>query len=169
MPDPTFRTTSFAATVSAGRALAPLLRAGDVLLLTGDLGAGKTALAKGVAEGLDVAEPVTSPTFNILLAHKGRLAFNHFDLYRLESSDQLEDIDFWGTVESGGVSLVEWGDRFSEVREGDFLTVSISILDDNERLFELGLVGTRSSTLARAWVEACSGVDGVVVRDGETL
>ena len=59
---------------------------------------------KGVAAGLGVAEPVTSPTFNILLVHPGRLPLYHFDLYRLERAEQLEDIDFYGTLEAGGVS-----------------------------------------------------------------
>ena len=85
------------------RALAPLLVAGDVVLLSGDLGAGKTQLTKGVAEGLGVAEPVTSPTFNILLVHQGRLPLYHFDLYRLERADELEDLDYYATLEADGV------------------------------------------------------------------
>ena len=79
------RPTSEAATQAVGRALAPLRRLpGDVLVLSGDLGAGKTQLTKGIAAGLGVAEPVTSPTFNILLVHEGRIPLYHFDLYRLE-------------------------------------------------------------------------------------
>ena len=108
-------TESPLATRSCGAAVAPLLRAGDVLLLCGDLGAGKTQLTKGIAEGLGVAEPVTSPTFNILLVHEGRIPLYHFDLYRLERAEQLEDIDYWGTLEGDGVSVVEWGDRFGGV------------------------------------------------------
>lgn len=162
------RTTSTAATIAAGRALAAVLRSGDVLLLAGDLGAGKTALTKGVAQGLDVEEPVTSPTFNILLVHNGRLTLNHFDLYRLESAAQLEDIDYWGTLESGGVSIVEWGDRFAEATPVDCLTVTLTILGDDEREIELTSSGGRSPDLAAAWVEACRTVPGVFAEDGES-
>ncbi len=112
--DDVMRTESAAQTMAAGEALAPLLVAGDVVLLSGDLGAGKTQFAKGVAEGLGVVEPVTSPTFNILLVHQGRLPLYHFDLYRLEHADELEDLDYYATLESDGVCLVEWGDRFTE-------------------------------------------------------
>ncbi|TLM81171.1 MAG: tRNA (adenosine(37)-N6)-threonylcarbamoyltransferase complex ATPase subunit type 1 TsaE, partial [Actinobacteria bacterium] len=80
-------TESDTATRACGQALAPLLDAGDVLLLSGDLGAGKTQLTKGIGVGLGVAEPVTSPTFNILLVHEGRIPLYHFDLYRLDRSD----------------------------------------------------------------------------------
>lgn len=162
------RTTAAAATIAAGRSLAAILRAGDVLLLAGDLGAGKTALAKGVAQGLDVEEPVTSPTFNILLVHRGRLTLNHFDLYRLETAGQLEDIDYWGTLESGGVSIVEWGDRFSEAAPVDCLTATISIEGDDERRIELAPTGPRSSELAQAWIAACRALPGVLAEDGES-
>ena len=101
-------------TEGLGEVLAPLLRAGDVLLLSGDLGAGKTQLVKGIARGLGVSEPITSPTFNILLVHPGRLPLYHFDLYRLEFAEQLEDVDYWATLEADGVSAVEWGDRFAD-------------------------------------------------------
>ena len=85
-----------------------------MVVLSGDLGAGKTQLTKGLAAGLGVVEPVTSPTFNILLVHEGRIPLYHFDLYRLEFAEQLDDLDYWGTLEADGVSVVEWGDRFAE-------------------------------------------------------
>lgn len=141
----------------AGICLAALVEPGDVISLTGDLGAGKTALVKGVAEGLGVSENVTSPTFNILVEHKGALALFHFDLYRLERASQLEDIDFYGTIEAGGVSLVEWGERFSEELPPDHLSVEFTILSDDTRELTLTAHGPRSHVLAAAWRDVCAG------------
>ncbi len=163
MVDQTLTTDSENATVAAGRALAPLLRRGDVLLLSGDLGAGKTCMTRGIAEGLGVVHAVTSPTFNILIVHRGRIPLHHFDLYRLESASQLEDIDYWGTLEADGVSIVEWGDRFPEAIPEDCLTVAIAIADDDSRRLRMTPRGSRSAELARGWIASCQGVHGVAV------
>jgi tRNA threonylcarbamoyladenosine biosynthesis protein TsaE len=151
-------TTSEAETVALGRALAPLLAADDVVSLTGDLGAGKTALVKGVAAGLGVVEPVVSPTFNILLVHPGRLTLDHFDLYRLDAEAELEDVDFFGTLESGGVSVIEWGERFPSALPADHLAVSLRIVGDDDREITLAPSGARSGELAAAWAAAFGGV-----------
>ncbi len=126
-------TDSDAATQAVGRALAALVAAGDVVVLSGDLGAGKTQLTKGLAAGLGVVEPVTSPTFNLLLVHVGRIPLYHFDLYRLEFAEQLDDLDYWGTLEADGVSVVEWGDRFAEAVPEECLVVRMLITGDDER------------------------------------
>lgn len=154
MPDNVIATASELETADAGRTLAELVQPGDVITLTGDLGAGKTCLVKGVARGLGVVEPVTSPTFNILLVHHGRLDLNHFDLYRLERAEELEDIDFWGTLESGGVSFVEWGERFPEALTDDHLAVTIEIASEEARTLMLDPTGPRSTALAAAWAGA---------------
>jgi len=157
-----FRTASEAETVRAGATLGPLLRAGDVIALSGDLGAGKTQLVKGVARGLGVDEPVTSPTFNLLLVHPGALPLYHFDLYRLEHAEDLDEIDFYGVLEGDGVSMIEWGDRFPEALPADHLLVTIHRAGAEERVFELEGTGTRSEALASAWVHALDSdrVDG---------
>lgn len=152
--DNVIATASERETANAGRVLAELVQPGDVITLTGDLGAGKTCLVKGVARGLGVVEPVTSPTFNILLVHRGRLDLNHFDLYRLERAEELEDIDFWGTLESGGVSFVEWGERFGEALPDDHLAVTIEIASEEVRTLTLDPTGPRSTALAVAWTGA---------------
>jgi tRNA threonylcarbamoyladenosine biosynthesis protein TsaE len=154
------------ATRAAGAALAPLVRANDVVLLSGDLGAGKTVLARGFARSLGIADPITSPTFNILLVHHGRMPLYHFDLYRLERAEQLDDIDYWGTLESDGVSLVEWGDRFVGGLPPEYLLVRLSIEDDAVRRIEPTAVGQRYERLAEEWADACAGLDGVTV-EGE--
>lgn len=154
------RTSSEVQTIESGRELAEVLAPGDVILLSGDLGAGKTAFAKGVALGLDIREPVTSPTFNILLVHEGRLTLNHFDLYRLERAAELEDIDYFGTLESGGVSLVEWGDRFAESRPDEYMVVDIEIVGDVDRTIAMGGHGARGNELIRAWTKRIDEAEG---------
>jgi len=163
MDTPALITSSEAATEACGAALAPLLRVGDVLVLSGDLGAGKTHLAKGIGAGLGVRDTVTSPTFNILLAHSGRLPLYHFDLYRLDDAAQLEDVDYWGTLEADGVSLVEWGDRFPAALPPDGVVVRLHITGDDERSVEVRALGPRGGELAGQWLNACVGIDGAVV------
>lgn len=160
---PTLRTHTEDATRAAACVLADLVVPGDVVLLSGDLGAGKTAFVKGLAAGIGVTEPVTSPTFNILLVHEGRIPLYHVDLYRLDHADQLEDIDYFGTIEADGVTAVEWGDRFSEARPVDALDVRIAIEGDSDRRIEVEGIGERGSALARRWVEACAHQPGVEV------
>jgi len=160
-------TTSQAATQVVGGALAELALPGDVLLLSGDLGAGKTQLTKGLASGLGVVEPVTSPTFNILLVHQGRIPLFHFDLYRLSSADQLEDLDYWGTLEADGIAVVEWGDRFAEAAPPECVSVAIQLVSDEERQLEIVGQGARGEQLAQAWVSACAGLLGVSVKAEE--
>lgn len=150
----TLTTSSEAETRELGRLLGPLLQPDDVVSLSGDLGAGKTVLVKGVAEGLGVREVVSSPTFNILLVHPGRLVLNHVDLYRLESPEQVEDIDLYGVMESGGVTIVEWGERFGGTLPPDHLVVTLLIEDEEVRSILLEPGGPRAKALAAAWEAA---------------
>ena len=88
---------------------------GTVLCLVGDLGAGKTLFTQGFARGLGVTEEVTSPTFALMNQYCGRLPVTHFDLYRLEREDELDEIGFYEFAEpSGGVVLIEWADKFPD-------------------------------------------------------
>ena len=155
------RTRGDAQTAEAGRRLAALLMPDDVLSLSGDLGAGKTCLVQGIAGGLGVKGHVASPTFNILLVHHGRLTLNHMDLYRLDRADQLEDIDFFATLESGGVTAIEWGDKFPDAMPDDRLEVAIRLGGrETDRVLDLDGTGPRSASLARAWASACSDPSG---------
>lgn len=158
-----FRTRSEEVTRSLGHVLAHVVRAGDVLLLSGDLGAGKTALVKGIAAGLAVSEPITSPTFNILLVHEGALPLYHMDLYRLDHADQLEDIDYFGTLEADGLTCVEWGDKFPEAAPDEYVSVDIAITDDTERELHVEGAGPRGAELAELWLAAAGALAGVEV------
>ncbi|MCL2654249.1 MAG: tRNA (adenosine(37)-N6)-threonylcarbamoyltransferase complex ATPase subunit type 1 TsaE [Coriobacteriia bacterium] len=127
------RSASTAQTARIGRVLGTLLAPGDVLLLTGDLGAGKTHLTQGIAAGLGITDAVTSPTFNLELVYTGgRLTLFHFDLYRLEDEDQLEQLDFFGTIEAGGATVVEWGDRFAAVGQVATAVIELALVSASE-------------------------------------
>lgn len=104
-----FTTTSVEETRAFGRALAAHLRPGDVIVLTGDLGAGKTACSQGIAAGLGVTERVTSPTFTIVQEYEGDVPVQHLDLYRLGSVQEVLDLGLDETIDDR-VTLVEWGD-----------------------------------------------------------
>lgn len=168
MPPLVITSDSDTATRAAGHALAAIVAPGDVVVLSGDLGAGKTQLAKGLAAGLGVTEPVTSPTFNILLVHEGRIPLYHFDLYRLEFAEQLDDLDYWATLEADGVSVIEWGDRFASAIPEECVVVRIRITSDAGRALGVEARGVRGEELASRWAAACSAIPGVGVRGGES-
>lgn len=120
-----------------GRMLATRLRAGDLVLLTGPLGAGKTALAQGIGKGLAVRGEVTSPTFVISRIHRGgRLPLVHVDAYRLGGRLELDDLDLDANVEDS-VTVVEWGEGVAEQLADAHLEVRIERLEDDVRGLEL--------------------------------
>ena len=147
-------TRSEAETALLGRLLGQLARPGDVIALAGPLGAGKTCLAHGVARGMGIVEPVPSPTFNLLLVHAGDAPLYHFDLYRLERASQLDDIDFYETLESDGVSVVEWADRFPDQLPDDRLDVSLAPEGETARRVVLEPRGARGEQLTETVLEA---------------
>lgn len=123
----TVHTTSAEHTRALGAALGRAARPGTVIALQGELGAGKTVLAKGVGEGLGVATRVQSPTFILVQAHGGgRLPFWHADLYRLGEAGELVHLGLDELLEGGGVVVIEWADRFPEVLPADRLEVRLS-------------------------------------------
>lgn len=133
----TFRTASTEETIALGERLGALLGEGDIVVLTGDLGAGKTQLTKGIAAGLGVEDDVTSPTFNILMVYDGaEVPLYHFDLYRLESADQLEDIGLYDLLGGDGPCVIEWGEQFLDEIGPERLDVFLTRLDDEAEIGE---------------------------------
>jgi tRNA threonylcarbamoyladenosine biosynthesis protein TsaE len=120
------------ATEALGFQIGTRLQAGDCLCLTGTLGAGKTLLAQGIARGLAVTDPVTSPTFTVLQVYQGRLPVYHYDLYRLHRSEELIDIGFDEYSGPGGVTLIEWPDKFPESMPAEALWVELSPESDGQ-------------------------------------
>lgn len=107
-----------------GEGLGAVLRTGDIVLLSGDLGAGKTCFAQGIARGLGVEQPVTSPSFVLMNEYQGRETMFHVDLYRMSDVDELDDLGLWDYAERG-VLVVEWPERGAELLPGDGLHIAM--------------------------------------------
>lgn len=146
-----FISTSVEQTQKLAEHMAHQAQAGDVVLLVGDLGAGKTHFTQGFARGLDLPDVPTSPTFNLVCEYRGgRLPLYHFDLYRLESADELDDIDYYALIEGDGVSLVEWGDKFEEAVPDDCVLLDFAVHPDGSRVIRATASGPRSHALVDA-------------------
>lgn len=151
----TIQTHESAATFALGRTLGRLLAAGDVVCLTGDLGAGKTLLVQGIAAGLGVSDDVTSPTFTILQVYEtGRLPLYHFDLYRLDSPDELDNIGF---AEYTGVAVIEWADKFPAAMPDERLLIELKrgAGGESDRRIELTPAGGRYRRLCEELSDKC--------------
>lgn len=136
-----------------GELIAPALEDGDVLVLTGGLGVGKTHLTKGVARGLGDEHPVTSPTFALMAVHDGgRISLFHFDLYRLEHAYELEDTGIYDVLGYEGACLLEWGEQFQDELTDEYLSVTLTrdANDENRREIALEPFGDRARELADA-------------------
>jgi len=125
-------------TLELAGSVGELLRAGDVVSLVGDLGAGKTVFARGVARALGVTEPVVSPSFTIVREYDGRMPLVHVDVYRIDTVQELYDLGFEELVRDDGVTLVEWGDMIDGLLPGDRLDVRLTPgATDDERVVEI--------------------------------
>jgi len=116
-------------TIEFGRLTGSLLKAGDVVALIGQLGAGKTYFTKGIAEGQGVKDGkvVTSPSYVIVKQYMGRLPIYHFDAYRLKSADEMYEIDCMGFFWGDGISIIEWADKVMECLPDEFIKITIKI------------------------------------------
>lgn len=130
-------------TLTLGMRIGRLIERPTLILLQGDLGAGKTVLARGIARGLGVAEqtPVTSPTFTLMNHYPARLDLYHFDLYRLSDPDELIELGFDEFAHGSGVSLVEWPERLGE-QTFDHLQVELLRLGDEQRQVRIEACGS---------------------------
>ena len=145
----TLESASPAETQAIGERLGRALGAGDVVALSGELGAGKTAFVQGLARGLGVRGRVASPTFTIVTEHDdGRVPLYHVDFYRLERAAELGAIGFDDYFARGGVVVVEWADRFWDALPAERLEVRIEITGDEAR--RLHLAGPSAARLASA-------------------
>ncbi len=149
--DLTAATDSVDATRALGAALAGIARPGDILLLSGDLGTGKTALTQGFASGLGVTEQVVSPTFTLARDYDGRLRLHHLDVYRLDHLQEAIDLGLAELTDDGGVTLIEWGEVVIPTLPPDYLEIRLTYgTDDDERVLELVPVGVPWATRAPA-------------------
>ena len=132
-------TRSAKETRKLGESLAERLKPGDVLLLEGDLGAGKSELTRGIARGLGVEETVTSPSFTILNVYEsGRCPLYHFDWYRLEGSGELYELGMDEYLGGDGIAVVEWPDRCPDAIPENSYRIILETLGENERNIKCG-------------------------------
>ena len=144
MAGTTLVTHSAGQTRGVAREVAEILRPGDVLWLSGGLGAGKTEFAKGLGEGLGIAEPIVSPTFMLAREYQGRLGLLHVDLYRLERAQEVIDLGLEDLAADEAVTVVEWGDAAAAYLPMEHLDVRLDLVTgtDDDRLLTLTPVGT---------------------------
>jgi tRNA threonylcarbamoyladenosine biosynthesis protein TsaE len=151
----TARTKSVDDTRALAAELAGFARPGDLILLAGGLGAGKTAFAQGFARGLGVVEQVTSPAFILVRSYQGRIPMVHLDVYRLDHLQELVDLGIAELLDEDAVTLIEWGDVVTPGLPADFLEVRLDGGDsDDERVVSMRAVGPTWPPRLRAMGEA---------------
>lgn len=129
-------------TIALGKRIGALLNSGDVVLLTGDLSAGKTTITKGIGMALGVKKIINSPTFTIVKTYQGdKMPLYHLDLYRLEGLNQ--DFDLEEYIESEGVCVIEWPFQVSEILPKEYLIICLKRIDEFRREIEICAVGSR--------------------------
>jgi tRNA threonylcarbamoyladenosine biosynthesis protein TsaE len=126
-------TTSEAETIRIGESLGKSAEKGDVFAIYGELGSGKTIIAKGIAKGLDISEDVTSPTFMLLEIYYGNIPFYHFDLYRIENDSEFDQLCFEEYWEGNGVSVIEWADRAESRLPDIVIKIAIEYINETKR------------------------------------
>lgn len=147
-------TTDEEDTRSVGERLGRALRRGDVVLLSGDLGTGKTCLAQGIGRGLDFRGQVNSPSFVLMNEYQGRERLYHVDLYRIEDIEELDDLGLWDYAEQG-VLVIEWPERGADLIPGDGLVIEFRYGDiDRQRRLRFLPRGPRGDELVGAVLAA---------------
>jgi tRNA threonylcarbamoyladenosine biosynthesis protein TsaE len=141
------RSSSPEATRDIGQRIGALLLAGDVLLLSGELGAGKTTFVQGLAQGLGSEGSVSSKSFVLMGEYSGRVKLYHADLYRLEDPEQVWELGL-DEISADGVLVVEWPERAPEVLPEDHLEISFDVVSEDQRALELKPRGVRAEKIA---------------------
>ena len=136
-------------THAVASAIASLARQGDLILLVGDLGVGKTAFAQGFARRLGVTAPVTSPTFTLVHRYEGDVVIHHVDVYRLDRLSEVTDLGLPEMLDEG-VTLIEWGDAVLPALPADFLEVRLSYVDGDDDARDLAITCVGPSWAGRA-------------------
>lgn len=136
-----FYTNDALETIELGKKIGNLLNPGDVVLLTGDLSAGKTTITKGIGLALGVTRVINSPTFTIVKTYSGKCPLYHLDLYRLDGVNN--DFDLEEYIESEGVCVIEWPYQVSEILPDNYLIICLKRINEFEREIEISAQGER--------------------------
>ena len=148
----TITSASVEKTQALGARLGQVVRAGDVIALQGDLGAGKTNFVQGLAHGMDITEEVNSPTF--ILAneyHSGRLPLYHIDAYRVADAAEAEGFGLDDYLNGDGVTVIEWAERVRDALPRDVLWIELEYVSENERSLRITANETRAASLLAQW------------------
>lgn len=130
-------TSSRNETILLGERIGKSLKAGDIVALSGELGAGKTTLIQGIAKGLGIRDWVTSPTFTIINEFKGRIDLYHVDLYRIDRIEDALDVEIEEYFTKGGVTVIEWAEKIKPLLPEKTIEIDIDIISDNKRKIEI--------------------------------
>lgn len=142
----TFITKNQEETIAVGEKLGKLLKSGDVVLLTGDLSAGKTTFTKGIGKAIGVKKIINSPTFTIVKEYRGdEFTLYHLDLYRLDGLNQ--DFDLEEYIQSDGICVIEWPYQVKELIPDEYIKVSLKLTGESNRSIEITFVGDRYKDL----------------------
>ncbi|MDD2296619.1 MAG: tRNA (adenosine(37)-N6)-threonylcarbamoyltransferase complex ATPase subunit type 1 TsaE [Sphaerochaetaceae bacterium] len=125
--------TSEEETKEVGRQLGKIATSGTVVSLRGPLGAGKTIIAKGIAEALGITEAIVSPTFTLVQEYEGRLPMHHLDLYRIDGIEDFEGIGGEELLYSAGITVIEWSEKIEELLPSETIRVTLQIQKDGSR------------------------------------
>lgn len=137
-------TSDAGATQDLAGAIAGVCRAGDLLILVGDLGAGKTAFTQGFGRARGVTDPITSPTFTLANEYEGDVLIHHLDVYRIEQIDEVRDLALPELLDGGAITLIEWGDAILPALPNDYLEVRLTFGEhDDDRIIQLTCTGSR--------------------------
>ena len=145
-------TTAPGATQALAAGLADCLVDGDLIVLSGDLGAGKTCFTQGLGAGLGIKQRITSPTFTLANAYEGRLGLNHLDVYRLNGVDEALDLDLAELAERG-VTVIEWGEKLAPVLPAERLTIELRYPGLTGSDGELDRRVLRFALSGRSWIQ----------------
>ncbi|MGC8667270.1 MAG: tRNA (adenosine(37)-N6)-threonylcarbamoyltransferase complex ATPase subunit type 1 TsaE [Chthonomonadales bacterium] len=147
----TVSSSSAQVTRRIGTAIAARAEPGDAILLEGSLGSGKTTLVQGVAEGLGIPIPATSPTFTLIHELRGgRMLLYHVDLYRINSQEHLEDLGITDLLDGEGLLAIEWADRLGSLLPSSYLHITITMAGEDRRVVRLEAHGAGGQRLLRA-------------------
>ena len=133
----TYKTATVEETTELGQCIGRLLQPGDILALQGTLAAGKTQLTKGIARGLNISEPVTSPTFTIISEYYGRMSLYHIDVYRLNSSEDFLDLGVEDMLYGQGICIIEWSEKIMSELPDRTIQIHLAVQEDSSRLITI--------------------------------
>lgn len=124
-------------TIEIGKKIGSMCKSGTVISLRGSLGAGKTVIAKGIAQYLNIEEAIVSPTFTIIQEYRGTLALYHMDLYRISGCDEFEMLGGEEMLYGNGITLIEWSEKIEEMLPENTIYIDITILDNLDRVINI--------------------------------